>query len=59
MALVNEQIIEKIDKSKCDEKVKMFLKELLSLELEHFEEGRWRFSEKYEWCILNLLKEKR
>jgi len=51
MVHINEKIIEKIDKSECDEVIKKFLKIVLSWELEHFEYGRWMFSNKYRSAI--------
>jgi len=50
---VNEKIINKIKKSKVDKEIKDFLKKILVIELENFEEGRPRYSDKYDREIVN------
>lgn len=56
MSVVNEKIIAKINEIKCDPNIKQFLKEILSFELDHFEEDRWLFRKKYENSIKKFIK---
>jgi hypothetical protein len=56
MVHINEKIIEKIDKNKCNKEIKDLLKNLLSFELENFDQGRWRYTEKYTFAIMKFLK---
>lgn len=48
---VNKKIIEKIQASDLDESVKKFIIELLRLEFQHIEEGKWKFGDEYERLI--------
>lgn len=43
---INPKIIEKINKIK-DKDIKSFLKEIILVEFERRDEGRWPFSEEY------------
>lgn len=49
---INKKIIDKINDSSYEEEIKDFLKKLLVLELDHFEEGRWIYHSKYDGEII-------
>lgn len=52
MALnVNKKISDKITEGEFSEEIKEFLGEILIFELEHFEEARPRYTDKYEELI--------
>lgn len=53
---VNERILKKIKKSECNETLKNFIRDALMFELEHFEEARPRYMEKYEELIKKYSK---
>lgn len=48
---VNKRIINKIIKSEFKDCIKGFLREILIFELQHFEEARPRYGDKYEELI--------
>lgn len=48
---VNKKISDKIMECKFSDEIKGFLAEILVFELEHFEEARPRYTEKYEELI--------
>lgn len=48
---VNKRIINKVKKSDINDCIKGFLREILIFELQHFEEARPRYSDKYEELI--------
>lgn len=48
MAEVNEKILDEIKSSNVDEQIKDFLKKMLFLEFQHFEEARWKYGKDYE-----------
>ena len=48
---VNKKITDKITESKFSKEIKDFLGELLIFELEHFEESRPRYMDRYEELI--------
>ena len=50
---INKNIIDKLNESEFENEIKSFLIKLLVLELDNFEEGRWRYSEKYDREIIN------
>ena len=50
---INKKIIDKINECNYDEGIKEFLKTLLILELDHFEEGRWIYHNTYDREIIN------
>lgn len=56
MALLNERIIEEIEKSNYSENTKKFLKEILMLEIDHSEEDRWWYSEVYYNLVRKAVK---
>ena len=45
---VNKKLIDKIKKSEFDEAIKEFLINILLFELEHFEESRPRYGDRYD-----------
>lgn len=52
---INPKIIEKIKKIKEDD-IREFLKEIMHLEFQNIEEGRWMFRESYDKSIKLHLK---
>lgn len=48
---INKKISDKIIEGKFSEEIKDFLAEILIFELEHFEEARPRYTDKYEELI--------
>lgn len=48
---VNEKITDEIKVGVFSEEIKDFLRDILIFELEHFEEARPRYTEKYEELI--------
>lgn len=56
MVVLNEKIMEEIEKHKCSEKIKEFLKEVLVLELNHSSEDRWRYSEVYSNLVRKMVE---
>lgn len=48
---VNEKITDRIREGTFSEEIKDFLRDILIFELEHFEEARPRYTEKYEELI--------
>ncbi|MFH1971022.1 MAG: hypothetical protein ABIJ05_01405 [Patescibacteria group bacterium] len=51
---INQKIIGKIEKIK-EKKIREFLKEIVCLEFQNSEEGRWPFREEYEKRINKFL----
>lgn len=54
---INPKILEKIKKIK-DEKIKDFLIDVIHLEFDNIEEGRWLYREEYDKKINTSFKEK-
>ena len=46
---INRRILDKINNSDIDERVKKFLREVLIVELKNFEIGKLRYSDEYEY----------
>lgn len=55
MGDLNPVIIEEIEKSDYDERIKKFLIELLKLEADHSEEERWNVCEEYEKLVKRFI----
>jgi len=53
---LNKRIIDKINESEINEQIKAFLKTILVVELEHFEEGKPRYAEEYDRNIQKYVK---
>ena len=44
---INKKIIEKIENFECEDKMKIFLKDVLFIEFENFEENKIKFRDEY------------
>lgn len=53
---LNKRIIEKLEKSDCTKTIKQFLLEVLYFELEIFEEGYPRYTQRYDSTIDKFAK---
>ena len=61
MLKVNDVILEKIEKSDMDDPLKLFLKEMLFLQLQSISEGsgRWKFGKEFERLLLETTAKRR
>jgi len=53
---INQKILDTIKDSEAHEYIKKFLREMLLLELQNFEEGRWMYGKDYDRRIIYYAK---